>query len=538
MATAARADRCKYSKEGPSMQMLEEVTGFHCRSVMELSLLLGISQTLERSFELAEIVRPTLRRMQDLVGMERGTIALLNRDTRELLLAEAVGLPRGCSPSAYLKVIEPHLQRTVEKEGPVVVPELRNWMVKNEQAWALADTLQVLPGIGLLCVPLKFENEVTGTISIERVYDPEVGWEPDLRLLTMIGAIIGQAARIRQDTAEQIAALREENARLQEAMGEDFGCSNLIGNSSQMKGVYYDITQVAESNTTVFIRGETGTGKELVAKAIHEKSPRADQPFVKFNCAALPDSIIESELFGHEKGAFTGAHAMRKGRFEMAHRGTIFLDEIGDISPTTQIKLLRVLQEHEFERVGSGETIRVDVRVIAATRRNLEEMMLNGEFREDLFYRLNVFPIYVPPLRERKCDLLLLADHFIEKYARNSGSRPPRISSAAIELLMSYHWPGNVRELENCIQRSVLLAKGQSIKAHHLPPTLQTKTAEERRDTATLNDAIQALEREMIVDSLKESRSNMAKAARRLGLTERQMGLRVKKYGINLEAFK
>jgi len=290
--------------------------------------------------------------------------------------------------------------------------------------------------------------------------------------------------------------------------------------------------------TTVLVRGESGTGKELVAQALHEKSPRAKKPFVKLNCAALPESIIESELFGHEKGAFTGAVSLRRGRFEAAEGGTIFLDEIGDISMSTQVKLLRVLQEREFERVGGNSSIRADVRVIAATRRNLEEMMAEGSFREDLFYRLSIFPIFLPPLRERKCDILLLADHFIERYAGRLGVRPMRISSAAIDLLMSYHWPGNVRELENCIEHAVLLAKGQSIKAHHLPPTLQAKSPTERRDTSTLAQAVAALEQEMIVDALKDTGSNMAEAARRLGISERQMGLRVRKYGIDLSRYR
>jgi Nif-specific regulatory protein len=243
-------------------------------------------------------------------------------------------------------------------------------------------------------------------------------------------------------------------------------------------------------------------------------------------------------LFGHEKGAFTGAISTRKGRFEAANGGTIFLDEIGDISPGNQVKLLRVLQEKEFERVGSHESIPVDVRIVAATSRDLEGMMREGSFREDLYYRLNVFPIYMPPLRERKCDILLLADHFIEKYCANTG-KLPRISSAAIDMLMSYHWPGNVRELENCMERAVLLSKGQSIKAHHLPPTLQTKSALETADhQSTLEDAVAALEREMIVDTLKDTHGNMTEAARRLGITERKMGIRVKKYDIRVSHFK
>jgi Nif-specific regulatory protein len=390
----------------------------------------------------------------------------------------------------------------------------------------------------LISVPLKINEEVVGTLSVERRRNARQGLEADLRLLGMIASIIGQAARLRQDAAEQIQSLRAENNRLQNEIAQGFRPKDMIGTADSMRTVYYHVEQVANSVTTVLIRGESGTGKELVAKALHEKSDRKSKPFVKVNCAALPDSIIESELFGHEKGAFTGALSMRKGRFELADRGTIFLDEIGDISPSTQVKLLRILQEREFERVGSQETKRVDVRVLAATSRDLEAMIAEGTFREDLYYRLNVFPIYMPPLRDRKCDVLLLADHFIEKYAKRQGVEPMRISSAAIDLLVSYHWPGNVREMENCMERAVLLAKGQSIKAHHLPPTLQKKSAKEIGEISTIEDAIEALEREMIIDALKDTHSNMAEAARRLGLTERKIGLRVKKYDIDLTRYK
>ncbi|MFP4069236.1 MAG: sigma 54-interacting transcriptional regulator [Verrucomicrobiota bacterium] len=535
---ACSGGSCALAKEGPSLELLGRTIGVNCRSVQELSLMFAIGQTLERSFDLSEIMRPVLRRMRDLMGMERGTIAIVNRDDGEILLSEAIGLPQGVSAQAYFDLILPHLERTVEKGEPVVAPRLSEWLRTYEEAGALADWLKLSPETGLVSVPLKYGDEVIGTISVERQHNPELGWEADLRLLGMIASIIGQAARLRQDAAEQIHSLRKENTRLQEAIAHDFRPAHIIGTASSMRSVYYHIEQVAQSVTTVLIRGESGTGKELVAKALHERSDRSRKAFVKFNCAALPDSIIESELFGHEKGAFTGALSMRKGRFELAEGGTIFLDEIGDISATTQVKLLRVLQEREFERVGSQETKRVDVRVLAATSRDLEAMMADGRFREDLYYRLNVFPIYMPPLRDRKCDVLLLADHFIEKYAKRQGLKPTRISSAAIDLLVSYHWPGNVRELENCIERAVLLSKGQSIKAHHLPPTLQKKTAKEKRETATLSDAVDALEREMIVDTLKDTGSNMAEAARRLGLTERKMGLRVKKYEIDLMRFK
>jgi Nif-specific regulatory protein len=256
------------------------------------------------------------------------------------------------------------------------------------------------------------------------------------------------------------------------------------------------------------------------------------------NCGALPESVVESELFGHEKGAFTGAIATRKGRFELAHSGTIFLDEIGDLSPTTQIKLLRVLQEKEFERVGGSATIKVDVRVITATNRDLEQLIAEGQFRQDLYYRLNVFPVHVPPLRERKTDIPLLADHFVEKYSKANHKTIRRISTPAIDMLMSYHWPGNVRELENCMERAVLLSSDHVIHGHHLPPTLQTAEASGTAHSGTLDGTLENIERDLILDALKAARGNKAKAARALGITERIMGLRVRKHGISPRRFR
>jgi Nif-specific regulatory protein len=288
----------------------------------------------------------------------------------------------------------------------------------------------------------------------------------------------------------------------------------------------------------VLVHGESGTGKELVAQAIHYNSDRARKPFIKVNCAALPETVLESELFGHERGAFTGAISLRKGRFELAGGGTIFLDEIGDFSAATQIKLLRVLQEREFERVGGSQSIKVDVRVIAATNRSLEDMIRDGTFRQDLFYRLNVFPIHLPPLRDRRADILLLANHFVEKYGRANHKSIRRISTPAIDMMMAYHWPGNVRELENCIERAVLLSTDGVLHGHHMPPTLQTAEASGTKFEGSLEKMLENIEREMILDALKSARGNMAKAARMLGLTERVMGLRVKKHDIPSRRFR
>jgi Nif-specific regulatory protein len=510
-----------------------------CRVADEFSLLFDISYTLESSIELRDVVRPVLLKMAEVLGMKRGTITILNRDHGTASISDAVGLPSGQSQQEYLQSCRELIQQVMDSGQAVVVsdiskePALKARWEQEQQACANS-----LPA-AYICVPIKFGAEVVGALSVERILDSRARLSADRRLLSLIANVIAHTVHFHRLAQEKLESLQRENERLQHQIQTSLRPPNMIGNSDSMRSVYRHIEQVANSVTTVLIRGESGVGKELIARALHEQSPRKGKAFVKFNCAALPESIIESELFGHEKGAFTGAIAMRKGRFEVAEGGTIFLDEIGDVSPATQVKLLRVLQEKEFERVGGHTPIKANVRILTATSRNLEQMIEQDKFRADLYYRLNVFPIYAPPLRERKSDLLLLADHFIEKYSKLNQKSVRRISTAAIDLLMSYHWPGNVRELENCIERSVLLCSGKSIEAHHLPPTLQKKDASEKSSAAgTIDAAVSALEYEMIVAELKACDGNMAAAARKLGLTERQMGLRVKRLGIDFKRFR
>jgi Nif-specific regulatory protein len=350
--------------------------------------------------------------------------------------------------------------------------------------------------------------------------------------------MIAQAVKIQRLIEEDKRRLVDENEHLRQELREKYDFSNIIGTSGPVRQVYEQVAQVAATNTTALIRGESGTGKELIAHAIHYNSLRAKKPFVKVSCAALPESLIEAELFGHEKGAFTGAEARKKGRFELAEGGTLFLDEIGDINLSTQVKLLRVLQEREFERVGGTETIKVNVRLIAATNKDMEQALANGTFREDLYYRLNVFTIFVPPLRDRKADLLLLADHFLEKFSHEHGKSIKRISTPAIDMLVSYHWPGNVREMENALERAVLMCEGQVIHAHHLPPSLQTAEASGTVTRVSLTDAIVAYEKDLIQDALKTTRGNRAKAARLLDATERILNYKIRKYAIDVRRFK
>jgi Nif-specific regulatory protein len=350
--------------------------------------------------------------------------------------------------------------------------------------------------------------------------------------------MIGQALRVHTLVETERQTLLTENSQLRQELKERYEFRNIIGNSRQMRQIYEQIAQVARGVTTVLIRGESGTGKEMIAHAIHYSSLRADKPFVKVSCGALPESLIESELFGYEPGAFTDARSQKKGRFDLAHGGTLFLDEVGELSQVTQVKLLRVVQEREFERLGGVRPIKVNVRLIAATNKDLEAAMQKGTFREDLFYRLNVFSIYLPALRERKPDILLLADHFVHKYATDTGKSVRRISTPAIDMLMSYHWPGNVRELENCIERAVLVCSGGVIHAHDLPPTLQTAELSGTLERLSLETAVGNYEKDLILDSLKTARGGQAEAARLLGTTPRIIGYKIKKYGIDPSRFR
>jgi len=503
-----------------------------CRLVEDLSLLFDIYRVLEQSLEPKNVLRPVLARVARSSGMQWGCIRITDRSGLHATIEESFG-PLPPEPTAS-PCVEALLNEVAASGEPCVIPDISAhpaFADRRPKPAALAHGGG--PRVSFICVPIRAGEEVNGVLSIERAVVHHERLGHDLKLLGLIGAVAAQAVRIRQSAQQRMLALHRENERLQEQIQHQFKPPNIIGGSAAMRSVYHHIEQVAGSQTTVFIRGESGVGKELVANAIHENSSRAQRAFVKVNCAALPESIIESELFGHEKGAFTGAIAMRRGRFELANGGTIFLDEIGDLSPATQVKLLRVLQEKEFERVGAQQTLHCDVRVITATSRNIEQLIEEQKFRPDLYYRLNVFPIYVPPLRERKADILALADHFVEKYCAASGKVIRRISTSAIDLMMMYHWPGNVRELENCIERAVLVCRDDAIQAHHLPPTLQYKAKGADSARGTLESALNAVELEMLVDALKDAAGNMAQAARALGVSERIMGLRVRKHAID-----
>jgi len=335
---------------------------------------------------------------------------------------------------------------------------------------------------------------------------------------------------------EELHQLKSENQILRQQLVEKHTFAGIISQSAAMDDVLRTAARVAQSSASVLIRGESGTGKELIAKATHYASTRKDKPFVAVNCAALNDNLLESELFGHEKGAFTGADRQRRGRFEMANEGTLFLDEIGDISPATQVRLLRALQEQQFERVGGSETIQVDVRVIAATNKDLEEAITKGTFREDLFYRLNVIPIEIPPLRKRREDIAPLLEHYLHRFGKENRRKKLSFSKESWDLLLRYDYPGNVRELENVIQRSVIMSRGEHVTTDDLPQVVRSLNTEssirETQSALSFTDQVEKLEKELIFDALRTSGGNQSKAAKNLGLSERNLRYRLQKWGV------
>ena len=499
----------------------------------ELETLYRVSAVLSRSLNLAETLQGVLQVLHGHGGMKRGMVTLLDSATGELLLS-AVHSEHG----------QGRIGRISYRSGEGLVGAIleHRKMVVVER---IADEPRFLDRLGLydwelpfIAVPILLEQrEPVGVLAAQ----PPVPRDPLLaeraRFLEMVANLITQSVRLAREVEREHHDLAEERDRLRRTVRARFGFENVVGHTPAMCRLFEQVHQVAKWDTTVLIRGESGTGKELIANAIHYNSPRANGPFIKLNCAALPDGLLESELFGHEKGAFTGAASERKGRFEQADGGTLFLDEIGEISPAFQAKLLRVLQEGEFERVGASRSLRVHVRVIAATNRDLEFEVAEGRFREDLYYRVNVMPLFLPPLRERREDIPDLARFLVEQLAKRQ-NRPLHITDSGMRLLMRHDWPGNVRELENCLERAAIMSEAgvidrEALDMAGLDEMVMTSGRSNAPPDLNLDDPGMD-ERERVIAALEQAGWVQAKAARLLGMTPRQIAYRIQTLNIKV----
>jgi len=502
--------------------------------LQQLDALCGISRVLSAGTGRQDVLCHILNVLDKDLGLKRGTIALLAPDGKEVRIEAVHDLSQEKSRSVTYRIGEGVTGQVMETGKAAIVARVsREPLFLNRfERWNV--TKQEL---SFICVPISVGDEVIGTISIDRPFDENAPLHEEVRILGIVASMVANDLRARREAAIERQELADENLRLRQELGERFRLENIIGKSNAMRDVFRQIQQVAPSDRTVLIRGESGTGKELAARVIHYSSPRSEGPFTRLDCAALNDNLLECELFGHEKGAFAGAIQSRKGRLKEANGGTLFLDEIGDLSPVTQVKLLRVLKERRFERVGSNVTVKTNARIIAATNRDIEKAVDEGRFRQDLYSRINDSSIILPPLRGRKDDVLLLADHFVEQYSKKMGKDIRRISTPAIDMMVAYHWPGNVRELENCIERAVLWSTDGVVHAHHLPPTLQTSDASDTIGTGSFKDRINLFERDLIVDALKRCNGNLTATARDLKATPRIIRHRVKELGIDYKRY-
>ncbi|MCX6178957.1 MAG: sigma 54-interacting transcriptional regulator [Chlorobiales bacterium] len=495
-----------------------------------------MSKAVTESETLSDTLSILLKIMKENMGVARGMVNLFNSRTGKIFIHDSIGLTKEEETRGVYSIGEGITGKVVETGERIVVPlisEEPNFLNRTKSLSKLEYSER-----SFVCIPIVRGKKVLGAISVERFSDHQELLHYDVEILGVIATMIAQAVELYLLENEDKTFLKMENERLRNALKEKFHPSNIIGNSKPMLEVYALINKINKTRSTVLILGESGVGKELVASAIHYNSLEANEPFIKFNCAALPENIIESELFGHEKGAFTGADKARKGRFEDADGGTIFLDEVGELSLPMQAKLLRVLQERTFEHVGGNKPITVDIRIIAATNRDLIKMVETGTFREDLYYRLNVFPIIIPPLRERKGDIIILAEYFVSHFVKKFGKEVKLISTIAQEMLLSYSWPGNIRELENVIERAVILSEDNIIHGNELPLSLQVPVLSGTENSKTFVAKLDTIEYEMIIEALSSQKGHISNAAEKLGLTRRVLSLKMQQFGINYKKYR
>ncbi|MGL1932333.1 MAG: sigma 54-interacting transcriptional regulator [Desulfotalea sp.] len=506
----------------------------------DLNSLYEITKTLASSESLGDCLEKVMSILEELKDMKNSTVTIVNPHTGKLEIEIALGLSNEVKEKGTYRIGEGITGRVVASGEPIIVPHISEEPLFLNRT-GLRETVEDQKG-SFLCVPIKNGEQIIGALSIDRIYEGGIGEQAnkDLQFLTVISSLIAQSTIRIQNVNRERNELVTENQKLKRELSEKNKINDIIGNSPKMQDVYDMVHRVVDSSATVLLRGESGTGKTLVAKALHYNGKRSEKPFVVVNCSAMPETLLESELFGHEKGSFTGAIDRKIGRFEQAEGGTLFLDEIGEVSRTVQVKLLHIVQERNFQRIGSTKQINCDVRLVAATNKNLEQAVTDGTFREDLYYRLNVFPVYMPSLKERRTDILLIAEFFLEKFAKESEKDIRRISTSAIDMLIQYHWPGNVRELQNCMERAVIICDGDTIKGIHLPPTLQTSdTSINKYDlNASLADTVDNFEKEIIVEGLKKKNGNQTKTAKYLKTSLRIINYKIHQYNIDPKKYK
>jgi Nif-specific regulatory protein len=525
----------------------------------EISLLYDIAVTLASSTDAKETFERCMRLLKRNSYIDRATLFVLNDEGDELELFASIDLTPQQQKMARYKLGEGATGLAAKSAEPVVIENIHN----NINYLNKIGTLNT-KSISYVAVPIIQDDGVIGVISANINSSSVMDFDDIVRMLTIVGSLFGGTISMQKRFSEEKESLSELKTYYKDQVLSEYKFENIIGKSSKMRVIFSMLETVAPSDATILVRGETGTGKELIATAVHNLSHRKNGPFIKLNCAAISETLLESELFGHEKGAFTDARETRKGRFELADGGTLFLDEIGDITPSLQVKLLRILQEQEFERVGGTKTIKTNVRLVAATNRNLEEMVKKGEFREDLYYRLNVIPLNLPPLRERYEDVKLLVEHYLHKFCKEH-KKQMQLSKEAMELLLDYPWPGNIRELQNTMERIVLICREGVIEPQMLshvlpfnfqkiymqeetapkasvqetprmpqeqPPMQHPSAASVQQPQALTKKSLDELEKEAILQALIEHRGIQTKAAAQLGMSARQIGYKIKKYGI------
>jgi Nif-specific regulatory protein len=500
---------------------------------LELAAILEVSRVLTSSFDLEENLTSVMKILGAHLEMQRGCVFLLDPVTKDLGIVAAHGLTKDEIRRGKYRIGEGIVGMVMESGSPMFVPDIGD----EPKFLNRTGSRPKKEGVSFLSIPIGLKGEVSGVISVDRIYSKERGGvDDDLRVLTIVSSLIAQFVKL----WENFKKSEEEKESLRMQLKEKYSLPNIVGESERFHAVLKAVKKVAGTDASVLLLGESGTGKELIARTIHFQSRGAKGPFVAVNCAAIPENLLEAELFGAEKGAFTGAVSRRTGRFESARGGTIFLDEIAELPMHLQPKLLRVLQERTFEPLGSSRSVKADARVIAATNRDLEKEVREGRFREDLYWRLNVVPVMLPPLRERKSDIPILINHYMGKFNSTYGKNI-KVSEDAMNAFVSYSWPGNVRELANALERLVIMSDSDLITKNDLPYNMPGKEtapmkAEGRKEEGMPNLPLEVemLERARIIRSLKEHGLIQHKAASALGMTQRQLGYRIKKYNIDI----